>query len=750
MAKLLALASRGRLAEVPQTCRSGASWLLPRSRRKFDVSQVPPWKRWSRNPVMRLPLAKFPEVTPAVDIFTCDDPEAVADAICEVVPWKRRWEHHEWLHATCTNVRRLLPAMEPRDVVRITLAFGELYTKRRTSKLLFYDYETYALLFQSLPIVAVTSKTLLPLVRTYRRMGVSHESFLRAACARVVIGEIELEPRQLTGLVTLLGDLKLKVPELMELAVEVLDFKFAFFSEDQVGDFARACTALRHRSDLFLSVLRRELPFRLHEYSWWNLIDIAEMYLVLQVDEREIIKRIGNETFKLILSMKYHYPAKALKILAFLETADKRTFRLLIRNQARCIRYLDPLLTADALMACVAVKVEPDVIYHRLRGKFLYHMLAQKLLPEVGSIPSKKVCDVVAALAQAGQPERDLFIHIEVLVNQRPYKFHAEHLVSLLRDFAKLEYRSGDLRATLLERREELRDCTPSALCALPSALAGHPRKKSPSSVTVGRLREEEETFLEIASQLLCQPGSYCLPADPRTFRSKDDLWWQQLRQRHFRLRRRAAVAGTAVQPAQASSAPDVANPEGPSVPSATAVAHIDRAECLLLIRGCAELDWRSEVLLDGAAAWLCEGRRHSELDAVDVADLLDAFSRLGFTKPLLRVALEHSLLRVAPNLRPGDCTRALQGALDLGMGLRSDAVRALLRRCTSELAAVPAEDQEQLGSLAGMILQSAEEEILQGASTCSDPRWRLPLEMQLFRDAVASRASRPGVSVWP
>lgn len=29
-------------------------------------------------------------------------------------------------------------------------------------------------------------------------------------------------------------------------------------------------------------------------YAWWNLIDIAEMYLELQVDDRDIIQRIGN------------------------------------------------------------------------------------------------------------------------------------------------------------------------------------------------------------------------------------------------------------------------------------------------------------------------------------------------------------------------------------------------------------------------------------------------------------------------
>jgi len=28
----------------------------------------------------------------------------------------------------------------------------------------------------------------------------------------------------------------------------------------------------------------KELPYRLHEYAWWNLIDIGEMYVALQAD----------------------------------------------------------------------------------------------------------------------------------------------------------------------------------------------------------------------------------------------------------------------------------------------------------------------------------------------------------------------------------------------------------------------------------------------------------------------------------
>lgn len=98
--------------------------------------------------------------------------------------------------------------------------------------MLFRDYETYAQLFQALPIEAATAKTLLPLLRAYRRMDVSHQPFVRAACERVVTGEIELQPAELTELVKLLGECKIKIPKVFDFAMEALDLRFAYFSED--------------------------------------------------------------------------------------------------------------------------------------------------------------------------------------------------------------------------------------------------------------------------------------------------------------------------------------------------------------------------------------------------------------------------------------------------------------------------------------------------------------------------------------
>eukprot|EP00928_Gymnodinium_smaydae_P046186 TRINITY_DN30775_c0_g1_i1.p1 TRINITY_DN30775_c0_g1~~TRINITY_DN30775_c0_g1_i1.p1 ORF type:complete len:799 (-),score=190.34 TRINITY_DN30775_c0_g1_i1:74-2470(-) len=737
------------------TCPRGL--LLPQRRGKFDVARVPPWKRWPRHGPLRIHVSRLPDVEPSFDVLACDDGERVADALCEVVPWKRRRTDHEWLRAVCGHLRRLAPEMESRDLVRVLIAFGELHTKRKTHTLLFHDYETFTMLFQALPVEAITSKTLVPLLRCYRRMEVSHEAFLRVAADRVVDGHVELSPAQLVEFVRILGHLKIRVPKLFDFVGEVFDLRFPYFSEDHVGDLARAFTGLRYYCKTFLDTLGRELPYRLHEYAWWNLIDIGEMYVELNIDNREIAQRIGNETYKLVFSMKYGYNAKALRILATLDVGDTRTYRSLIRSLPKQVWKFPPNVSAETIIACAAVGVEPDIVYHRLRGNALYCMLTHQLARDVGSLSAKMTCDVFAALAKAGSKEPEMKMALEAVVAQRPYKFHAEHLCSLLRDLGAVGLKSPQVRELLLRRRHELPDCTPSGLSAVPRALAAHPRpyvaNGSDPSAAAAESSTLEAELLEDVARLLCTPGEYQLPSDGRVFRSKDDLWFQRLKQRHFRLRRKARLAGKAVAPGAPSEASassgalvrveDDASAEG------GAVEHLSRAECLQLLEGCRQLDWRDDRLLAGVARWLCAGSRHAELSPTELAQLLRAFAELGFATPLLRAALEHALLRVAGDLAAEDCARALGGALDLGISARSEAIRALLRRCTAQLGLVPLENAGAFVALGAAVRRSADQEVdaalargFGGEETSASPAaaLRMPLEFHLFGEAVEAR----------
>lgn len=37
-------------------------------------------------------------------------------------------------------------------------------------------------------------------------------------------------------------------------------------------------------NDMVCGANLKELPYRLHDFAWWNLIDIGEMYVALQAD----------------------------------------------------------------------------------------------------------------------------------------------------------------------------------------------------------------------------------------------------------------------------------------------------------------------------------------------------------------------------------------------------------------------------------------------------------------------------------
>lgn len=635
----------------------------------------------------------------------------------------------------------LVPKLDHGDVVRVILAFAELYTQRRPDRLLFQDYATFTLLFQALHVDAVGPKTALPLLRAYHRMGVRHEAFVRAVDGRIVSGAIELGEQQLAEVVRLHTQIRLKVPELLEFVGEVADAKFHFFSEDDIGDLCRAHCTLRYHGTALFEVLRRELPFRVHEYAWWNLIDIAEAYLELGVDDREMIERFGHECFKLIFSMKYEYPAKALKVLAFLEAGDKRTFRSLIRHLPRRLYSLPPLLTAESVIACVSVGVEPGEVYHRLRGERLFRILAHHLTPRVEALPAKVICDVTAALAKVERREAELFAAIETLVLKRPFKFHAEHLVSLLRDFAALHHSGGaGLRALLGQRCTELHECTPSALCLVPSVLASH------------RGGDETAIMAEV-STLLLQPGEYALPKDPRPFRAKDDLWWQRLRLRNYRTRRRGAATAAVALPERGSGGTGAVvgrfgddltlQAEGPVLD--TALAHVNSAECVELLNGLARLGWRDEGLLGGVTGWLCYSGRHVELSGDQAVHVVSAFVALDHMTPLLQAALGHVLLRVAPELPAGRCLEVLNGALALGLGFRSAGVLSLFRRCTATADQLTVTDAAAARQASTTAQSKAEAALLAGGEDDPGATARCPLDVQLFCQVMARRFGDSG-----
>ena len=127
---------------------------------------------------------------------------------------------------------------------------------------------------------------------------------------------------ELVDCVNALADMKWGPPDFSAFVATRVTERFRWFTEENIGDLCRSFTKLRFRRDAFFATLGQELPFVLHEYQYWNLIDVALSFLELRVRNRDLEGRFGSETFKLIFQMKCDYVGQALKFGSGLGRAE--------------------------------------------------------------------------------------------------------------------------------------------------------------------------------------------------------------------------------------------------------------------------------------------------------------------------------------------------------------------------------------------------------------------------------------------
>ena len=89
--------------------------------------------------------------------------------------------------------------------------------------------------------------------------------------------------------------------------------------------------------------------FYIHEYNWWNLVDVGDAYLELGEEDQEMVQRIGNEVGKLMMVMKDDYCARAFRLLAFTGVGNLSMLKTLLRYSAKGIHKQSPKLTAEVL-----------------------------------------------------------------------------------------------------------------------------------------------------------------------------------------------------------------------------------------------------------------------------------------------------------------------------------------------------------------------------------------------------------------
>ncbi|ORM39541.1 uncharacterized protein BXIN_2923 [Babesia sp. Xinjiang] len=104
-------------------------------------------------------------------------------------------------------------------------------------------------------------------------------------------------------------------------------------------------------SSAFLHCLESNMPIYLHQYSYFNLVDLGEFYHVFNI-QSDVRVRFSTELWKYLYTLRYGYPIKALVVLSKLGLAERKTFGRLIRNIPHTLAFRWPLsLVSECLVS---------------------------------------------------------------------------------------------------------------------------------------------------------------------------------------------------------------------------------------------------------------------------------------------------------------------------------------------------------------------------------------------------------------
>eukprot|EP00371_Babesia_bovis_P002383 XP_001611030.1 hypothetical protein [Babesia bovis T2Bo] len=112
------------------------------------------------------------------------------------------------------------------------------------------------------------------------------------------------------------------------------------------------------KSSAYLRCLESKMPTTLHQYTYFNLIDLGEFYHIFNI-QSEVIIRFSTELWKYLYTLQYGYPIKSLVVLSKLGLSDCKTFGRLIRNIPQTLAFRWPLnLVAECLICLDGAKSE--------------------------------------------------------------------------------------------------------------------------------------------------------------------------------------------------------------------------------------------------------------------------------------------------------------------------------------------------------------------------------------------------------
>ncbi|UKK00586.2 hypothetical protein MACK_000660 [Theileria orientalis] len=210
------------------------------------------------------------------------------------------------------------------------------------------------------------------------------------------------------------------------------------------------------KNSKFIKTLDRRLPYVLHQYTYFNLIDVAEMYYIYGL-RSDLVPRFATELWKYSYTLKYGYPLKSLVVLACLKQGDAITYGRLIRNIPATLTFnWCPELVAEALIACGSLGIKKAAIYNKLAEYLQSRILYFK--------NANMVCRIFESLDMARVPQYGLYYQMITLAESFTDWLHLKHLVHIAKSCSAVGMMENRLFKLITSSMSQVSECSVSEL----------------------------------------------------------------------------------------------------------------------------------------------------------------------------------------------------------------------------------------------------------------------------------------------
>lgn len=190
----------------------------------------------------------------------------------------------------------------------------------------------------------------------------------------------------------------------------------------------------------FVKTLNKELKMSLHEYKYYNVIDMLEFYTIFEIKHPSMRKRLINEIDKFLNIMKYGYPAKALILLSFntkyLQEEHKKTIRRLVRRISFMLQFYWPVeMILEILIACCKFRCTEHIFKNLII--YLKNSIKNCIHPII-------LNNLTEHFANINKRNFVLFQHIIKFLKKNIQTIPLHYTITILKNMGRVDYKDSN------------------------------------------------------------------------------------------------------------------------------------------------------------------------------------------------------------------------------------------------------------------------------------------------------------------